>query len=148
MLLLFTMENLELVELAECGNMIKIIHSILTIWTIALIVLITAGCTDLRIIEQGINESTNRIGRASLCGMVGTYPCIIGAGISGYAEGKEKTRDKITLENLTKGDNTNDSRMQLVSDVIFYSLIVFIIYFVYRTSYLIRKTKASPDRDK
>ena len=65
---------------------------------IIIIAFTLTGCDTLRTIGQGINNATDRAGRGALCAMVGTYPCIIGAGISGYAEGKEKTRDKIRLE--------------------------------------------------
>jgi hypothetical protein len=48
------------------------------------------------------SKTTDRAGRAALCSMIGTYPCIVGASISGYAEGKEQTRDKIHLERQAK----------------------------------------------
>lgn len=71
--------------------------AILSLGLFALILTLT-GCDTLRTIGQGINTATDRAGRGALCVMVGNYPCIIGAGISGYAEGKEQTRDKIRLE--------------------------------------------------
>ena len=54
----------------------------------------------MRIIGQGVNNATNRVSRAVACVSVGLYPCVVIAGISGYANGKEKTRDKIRLEKL------------------------------------------------
>lgn len=78
---------------------------------IGLIVLILSlqSCGSLRVIGQGINSATDRASRGALCIMVGAYPCIIGAGISGYTEGKERTRDKIRLENQVDGiSNTDD----------------------------------------
>ena len=67
------------------------------------------GCDTLRTIGQGINKATDRAGCGVLCAMVGTYPCIIGAGISGYAEGKEQTRDKIRLEKQADIQVGNDT---------------------------------------
>ena len=56
------------------------------------------SCDTLRTIGQGVNNSVDRMGRGALCVTVGFYPCLAGAMVSGYAEGKEKTRDKIRLE--------------------------------------------------
>lgn len=69
---------------------------------LSILVITLTGCDTLRIVGQGINKATDRAGRGALCAMVGTYPCIVGAGVSGYAEGKEQTRDKIRLEKQTK----------------------------------------------
>ena len=52
----------------------------------------------MRVIGQSINNSVDRTSRAVACVSVGLYPCAAIAAVSGYADGKEKTRDKIRLE--------------------------------------------------
>lgn len=61
---------------------------------IIVIALQFGGCNSLRTIGKGISESAKQMGKASLCLSVGEYPCIIGSGVVGYAEGREIILDK------------------------------------------------------
>ena len=67
---------------------------------ILLLIPFLASCENLRLIGQGIKNSKDEVAEAIACVTVGMYPCAVVAGISGYAAGKEQTRDKIQNNKL------------------------------------------------